>query len=59
MRELLRKVSWQDYRELAKDLRGVYASDAREVWKRHIEKGPFGNFKRDPLRNWKWVILLG
>lgn len=31
MRELLKKVSWRDYRELAKDLRGIYASDEKEV----------------------------
>jgi hypothetical protein len=36
----------------------VFLGEYRK-WKRHIEKGPFGNFKRDPLRNWKWVILLG
>lgn len=31
MRELLKKVSWKDYRELAKDLRGIYASEEKEM----------------------------
>lgn len=30
MREMLKKVSWRDYRELAKDLRGIYSSEERE-----------------------------
>jgi len=31
MRELLKKVSWRDYKELARDLRSIWASDEREV----------------------------
>lgn len=30
MREMLKKVSWRDYKELAADLRSIYASDERE-----------------------------
>lgn len=31
MRDLLNKASWKDYKELARDLKGIYASDEKEA----------------------------